>query len=116
MPASQFADILHMFDDDVNALAYQGKPLATCSEAIRGQILATLARRVDSDRNPEAHMADPVDGKCVNGARRGRSRASYDWLRNGQRVECKSARFSWIPSDRLWKFKFYAIKFGHSQD
>ena len=93
MPASQFADILHMFDDDVNALAYQGKPLATCSSKMRGEILATLARRVDSDRNPEAHMADPVDGKCVNGARRGRSSALYDWRRDDLRVECKSARF-----------------------
>ena len=116
IPASQFTDIFHMIDEDVNVIAYQGKPLATCSEKRRGEILATLVRRIDSDQNPEGHVADPHQGRCVNGDLRGRGRKLYDWLRDGNRIECKSARFRWLHSARRWTFTFRGVKIGDKFD
>ena len=54
-------------------------------------------------------IADAASGQRVNGARRGQNSAAYDWLRNGRRVECKSAQLRWNRTLDNWLFQFRAV-------
>ena len=53
--------------------------------------METLARSLDQEAHPTAGFQDPEAGTCVNGSKRGAGSAPYDYMRDGVRVEVKSA-------------------------
>lgn len=110
LPASEFDDILGK--QTRAETAYTDSPLAALSPKTRGEVMATLARQVDTDLNPDARFTNPALGVCMGGKRRGWNNAEYDWMRDGCRVECKSAQLSWDTSLYRWKFTFANIKFA----
>lgn len=112
-PSSAFQNI---FDEPptLTASLFEGKPLAALSPKARGEILAKVARSVDSDLNPNARICDAIPGVCINGSRRGCYSAEYDWLRDTTRIECKSSQMRWDKCKLHWKFGFRAIKLPYN--
>lgn len=91
--------------------AYQGVPLASASESLRGQVLQDLVYAVDVKYlHPTASFAMPEPGECMNGNRRGKNQSPFDWKRGGCRIECKSSQFGWDASHNRWKFHFAHVK------
>ena len=109
------ADFAHILSQrTVAASAYAGLLLANRSSALRGAVLQTLARCCDEGRHPQAAFSDAEPGKCADGSWRSQSNAEYDWMRDGLRVECKSAQLSWLAKDnRRWRLRFYDVKLPH---
>jgi hypothetical protein len=89
--------------------AYSGVPLATHSSKARGDILECVARRV-MEKTMGIDSFDPPSGVCINGAKRGRNSATYDFLIGGQRVEAKSAQLSWKSHTKSWDAHWQHIK------
>ena len=89
--------------------AYDGVPLATHSSKARGDILERVAQRVMEKTMGET-ACDPPSGVCVNGAKRGRSSATYDFMIAGQRVEVKSSQLSWNSRMKRWSAQWQDIK------
>lgn len=110
--ASEFQHLIDCAPTVANS-TYDGVPLANLSGTSRGQILANLARRLDSDLHPSARIRDPIVGFCsMNKQRRGSGQAEYDWLRDDHRIECKSAKLTWDRSQSTWRLQFSNVKFG----
>lgn len=84
--------------------AYDGLPLATSSN--RGIILQTLAYNHDMETNPSSSFEDAANGRCIDGR-------TYDYMRDGVRIECKSAQLAWSEHHRRWRFLFAGIKFSY---
>lgn len=89
--------------------AYDGVPLATQSTSARGDILERVARRVMENEMGET-ACDPPSGVCVNGRKRGRNSATYDFMIAGRRVEAKSAQLSWNSHKKRWEVQWHHIK------
>jgi len=94
----------------VTASTFVGVPLALHSPVSRAKVLTDFARRCDAYRHPDAALKDAVAGQDLNGRRRGQHMASYDWLRDGKRVACKSAQLAWKARDNLWALHFRGVK------
>ncbi|CAK0879598.1 unnamed protein product [Prorocentrum cordatum] len=109
-PASMFNDILASQVRSPTSRAFEGNALVHLPQATRGRILQSLARSVDSEINPGSDSEDAASGRCVNGDRRGANRTEYDWRRDGQRIECKSAMMLWVPSQASWQLHFAGVK------
>jgi len=93
----------------VTEKAFEGVPLATLSSASRGACIEAIARSVDAQLHSNITPASAAL-KCVNGRRRGWNRTTYDWNRDGTRVECKSAQLSWDQANNRWKVCFVSVK------
>lgn len=106
--ASRFKSILD--HESLTTSTFKGLPLAALDSGLRGEVLAAVVRRIDSDLHPKALFDDAIQGTCINGRRRSPKAAEYDWSRNGQRVECKSSQLQWVNSTERWKFQFSSIK------
>eukprot|EP00927_Polykrikos_kofoidii_P008114 TRINITY_DN13360_c0_g1_i2.p1 TRINITY_DN13360_c0_g1~~TRINITY_DN13360_c0_g1_i2.p1 ORF type:complete len:441 (+),score=23.63 TRINITY_DN13360_c0_g1_i2:85-1407(+) len=96
--------------DAETSLAYNNVPLAQLSAKARGDRIEELARAVDAMIHSDAQIEDPVLGFCVDGSRRSKGNAGYDWRRNGRRIECKSGQLRWCRFSRVWKVSFRGIK------
>ncbi|CAE8685278.1 unnamed protein product, partial [Polarella glacialis] len=90
----------------VTAQTFRGLPLADFTSAVRGSILESLVIKLDQQLHPGSVIRDAVVGQCVTGARRGRHMLQYDWLRDGTRVECKSAQLVWNKHKIIWVAHF----------
>ncbi|CAE8652065.1 unnamed protein product [Polarella glacialis] len=100
----------------VTSRTYQGLPLAHLNEKVRGSILESLVRRLDQQLHPGSVIRDAVDGQCVNGVRRGRSRLSYGWLRDDVRVQCKSSQITWNKSHAHFIVCFHEVKLNVDEE
>ena len=93
--------------------AYEGVPLAGLSAAARGAILESLVRRVDADYlHNDADISNAVAGLGARGRGIHHTQAAYDYLRDGQRIECKSAQIRWDRGMKRWKVEFQSVKFA----
>lgn len=93
---------------------YTHAPLAVLSGKTRGEILERVVRRHDElEGHPAGRFEDALAGLCVNGSKRGRARALYDYARDGVRVEVKSARL--IRRRDRWNVAFEGVK-GDAHD
>ena len=54
--------------------------------------IASVVRQVDAMRHPSANITDAVGGTRTNGTRRGYNQTTCDWLRDGDRIECKRSQ------------------------
>ncbi|CAE8591511.1 unnamed protein product [Polarella glacialis] len=108
LPASRFSHILENLGS--TSSIYDGDPLAKISGQRRGTLLQRLARNVCAELSPNSVIQDPLPGICVNGTRRSQHQAEFDWMCDGQRVECKSARLCWSSHEQAWQVQFTRIK------
>ena len=91
---------------------YFGVPMATMNPAMRGKRVEQIVFKVDQLLYPGADFALPPDDLTVAGTRRGESRSSVDWIRNGKRIETKHAQLSFEIVQRRWCCCFRNIKAG----
>lgn len=90
--------------------AYSRTPLAEGSTAMRGLRIEAVARRVDKMLNPGARADEGNEQVWGHDSTKGGPARRCDWIRDGQRIECKSAQLSW--DGRSWKFAFQHVKLG----
>ena len=93
------------------AEAYQGCPLADLTPSRRGCLLEKVARSLCKQLNPASVVSDPVPGKRCDGGKRALRQSEYDWMCDGRRVQCKSAKLCWYSAQRNWNVSFYNVKF-----
>ena len=88
---------------------YNNIPLATLSAKARGDILERVARRV-MEMNVNEIAYDPPAGVRINGVKRGRNSAPYDFMIANRRVEVKSTQLQWNSTRNGWVAKWQSIK------
>ena len=91
------------------ARPYDGHPLAQLNAARRGAVLQEWARQMLQRQHPNSLIEDAVPGMCVNGRRRNKSQAQYDFMLDGRKVEIKSSQLQWARNE--WKVDFRWVKF-----
>ena len=91
--------------------SYKDVPFATLSPKERGDILEKAVRDVVEETTGEKTY-DPDPGKRINGKKRGRNSAPFDfYLGDGrQRVEVKSSQLSWCKFFKRWYASFQHVK------
>ncbi|CAE8634479.1 unnamed protein product [Polarella glacialis] len=89
-------------------------PLARSSGSIQGNRLQSIAFEVDQLLNPSSvfTFGSASDELRIDGRLRGRNQASFDWCRDGRRIEFKSSLVHWCESRRRWLCHFQRIKFA----
>lgn len=92
--------------------AYLNTPLADLSGAARGLRIEAMMRRVDARLHTGACWEEGESPQCVDGRARGWNMKGCDWIRNGQRIECKSSQLTWCGCLKRWKVAFHGVKFG----
>jgi len=111
VPATAVADELKY--RTVTATTFEGKPLARHDVTTRSRALTQFARRCDADSHPQSIIVDAVaESLCVNGHRRAKVQAEYDWQRDGTRVACKSAQLRWHAHNHRWELAFRNVPFA----
>ena len=109
--ASQFQ---YLWDDvGPAALIYDGHPLAQLNPARRGPLLQEWARRILQRKYPTSTFADADPGARVDGRRRSRTQAEFDFTMDCKKVEVKSSWLQWDARHKRWKCLFSAVKFPH---
>ena len=91
----------------------KGSPLAGKGEKLRGDIAQAAAARLLELQGRKV-VPPPPDEKCVNGRNRGAHAATYDFgIEEGGellKIEHKSARMVYAPSQQLWNLEFKNVK------
>ena len=108
MPASSFERELGY--RTVTATTFAGVPLASHDLFTRGKVLTSFARGCDAGLHPGAMLEEAVAGERVDGTRRGKNQAEYDWQRDGRRVACKCAQLTWNSANECWVLLFHNVK------
>ena len=93
------------------ARPYNGHPLAQLNAARRGAVLQEWARQILQTKHPNCVVEDATPGKCVNGRRRSKYQAQYDFMLDGRKVEIKSSQLQWDGNQ--WRVHFRSVKFPH---
>lgn len=109
--AFQFQDLWE--DVGPKARAYDGHPLAELDPARRGTLFEEWARQMLQQKYPNSSITDADPGTCVNGQRRGRNQAKFDFTMDCKKIEVKSSSMHWIGSVNRWEFLFQSVKFPH---
>lgn len=109
--AFQFQDLWE--DVGPTARAYDGHPLAELSPSRRGALLQEWARQMLQQEFPNSNITDADPGTCVNGNRRGRTQAEFDFTMDCKKIEVKSSSLHWAERDNTWRFLFHDVKFSH---
>eukprot|EP00439_Symbiodinium_sp_Y106_P067457 s1388_g11.t1 len=111
-PEEVFEHILH----DVGRATdlYAGHPLSGMSPYKRGMFLKGLCKSVLINACPNMRVEEPVLGTSVNGRRRSEQQALWDWTLGGRKVQCKTARLSWVARAQTWLVCFGGVKFAEA--
>eukprot|EP00933_Yihiella_yeosuensis_P005248 TRINITY_DN109728_c0_g1_i1.p1 TRINITY_DN109728_c0_g1~~TRINITY_DN109728_c0_g1_i1.p1 ORF type:complete len:401 (-),score=36.91 TRINITY_DN109728_c0_g1_i1:117-1319(-) len=96
--------------NDFRMDAYHGLPLTNMSQTQRGLVIQDIVRFVDEAANLYSKFKDAEAGLQIDGKLRSRYNAAHDWLRDGIRVECKSAVIQKSTVRRVWFVRFSAVK------
>lgn len=93
--------------------AYADVPLSNLCPATRALRILEMAREVDAMLHPKASFMDPEPSRCSDGRTRGRGlgQQTYDWMRDGLRIECRSSGLSWDTTNQRWYARFVGIQF-----
>ena len=93
---------------------YEGVPLSHLSSCSRALRLQEVAYQMDQMLHPRSIFSYGVDSDTIIGEvclqRRGVSRGSADWLRDGSKVEFKSSKLRWHVRGQRWVVEFCGIK------
>eukprot|EP00933_Yihiella_yeosuensis_P069536 TRINITY_DN7617_c0_g1_i8.p1 TRINITY_DN7617_c0_g1~~TRINITY_DN7617_c0_g1_i8.p1 ORF type:complete len:413 (-),score=30.28 TRINITY_DN7617_c0_g1_i8:177-1415(-) len=89
---------------------FHGKPLADMSQSQRGYVIQGLVLHIDKLLHASSCFKPAVRGICVDGRPRPQHCAPYDWMRDGRRIECKSAKLLHVSRSQHWSFIFQNVK------
>ena len=89
---------------------YHGKPFGSMSHQLRGVRIQRIVFEIDKLLHSRSFFAHCSDEQTCSGAIRSQHNASVDWIRDGKRVEAKSAQLSFEKFGQTWLCAFYAIK------
>lgn len=90
---------------------YENMPLANLSPPARGLVLQILAQQVDCATSQGSPFSESYSLCGVDVLRRRSDHtALYDWIRDGIRVECKSAQLVWSVRHKTWMVSFAHVK------
>ncbi|CAJ1349036.1 unnamed protein product [Effrenium voratum] len=109
----RLSDLSNQFQEagaDGTTAAYAGCKLASITPQMRGHVFEAVARTLYQELYPASRMSSPVPGFDCNGSRRSAWQAEYDWLCDGDRVQCKSAQLCWHGGRSHWQFQFSGVK------
>ena len=99
----------HLWADvGATALPYDGHPLAQLNATRRGAVLQEWARHMLQRKHPNIVAEDAAPGVCVNGRRRSKHQAEYDFMLDGRKVEIKSSQLQW--AGHQWKVDFRSVQ------
>ena len=91
--------------------AYEGIPMNTMSTSSRGNRIQQIALEFDKLQHAGSTFADASgEPTAHHSMRRGVNNAAVDWIRNGVRVEVKSAKVVFDPHFRRWHCVFRRIQ------
>ena len=96
--------------------AYKGIPLSTMNPSIRALRIQEIAYELDKIQNPESSFQSAKGEISPRGYTRSDTNAAVDWVRDGVRVEVKSAKLSFHSGRKMWQCKFSNIKAGMTRD
>ena len=91
---------------------YRRTPFGTMSPPLRGLRLQRVVWEIDKFLHPRSFFEQCSSEHTCSGSMRGQHNASVDWIRDGKRVEVKSAQLSFSKSCQDWSCLFSSIKHG----
>ena len=94
--------------------AYKNIPFSTMNPVLRSHRLQQIVYELDQMQNPDSEFQSASGEVTSLGCKRGNSNAAVDWIRDGVRVEVKSAML--IFGSSAWKCTFSNIKEGLTDD
>ena len=89
---------------------YREVPLGFMSQQLRGFRVKRMVMEVDRLIHINSTFCEPDAEKTVGGRTRGKNMASCDWIRDGKRIEVKSAQLRLYETKCLWICTFRAVK------
>ena len=89
---------------------YHHKPFGSMSSQLRGVRMQRMVFEIDKLRHSRSFFALCSNEQTCSGTIRGQHSASVDWIRDGKRVEVKSAQLSFNKSCQTWRCAFFGIK------
>ncbi len=89
---------------------YCEDPLASMSPQLRGLRVQKIVMEVDRLIHANSTFAEPGLEYAIDGKRRRKHRASYDWIRDGKRIEVKHSQLSFGKRDCNWWCSFQKVK------
>merc|ERR1711974_114839 len=96
----------------ITGTIYADAPLGPMNQIARGLTIQKVVRALDEILHQECVFELPSGSTCWRGRLLGIQSQSCDWLRGGQRIECKSAQLRFHKQLRGWVFQFWHIKLG----
>jgi len=78
--------------------------------AVRGLRVERMVMELDQLIHPNCIFAEPGPEEAIDGKRRGKHRASYDYIRDGKRIEVKHSQLSFVENKRYWHCTFVGVK------
>ena len=92
----------HRFYDEV--------PMGSVSPQLRGLRVERIVMELDRLVHANSIFAEPDLEYTIDGKRRGKGKASYDWIRDGKRIEVKHSQLRFAESRRSWCCTFGGVK------
>ena len=89
---------------------YHRKPFSSMSPPLRGLRLQRVVLEIDKFLHSRSFFEHFCSEHTCSGSMRGQHNASVDWIRDGKRVEVKSAQLSFNKSCQKWLCEFSSIK------
>ena len=89
---------------------YCEDPLASMSPQLRGLRVEKTVMEVDRLIHANSTFAEPGPEDAIDGRRRGKNMASYDWIRDGKRIEVKHSQLRFEERGRSWYCTFAKVK------
>ena len=91
---------------------YGEDPLASMSPQLRGVRVEKIVLEVDGLIHTNSTFAEPDLEYRIDGKRRGKGKASYDWIRDEKRIEVKHSQLSFVENRRYWYWycAFHEVK------
>ena len=89
---------------------YCRKPFGSMSSQLRGLRIQRIVFEIDKLLHSRSFFAHCSNEQTCSGMMRSQHTASVDWIRDGKRVEVKSAQLSFNKSCQSWLCSFFGIK------
>ena len=89
---------------------YHRKPFGSMSFQLRGVRVQRIVWEIDKLLHSRSFFEHCSNEHTCSGSIRGQHNASVDWIRDGQRVEAKSAQLSFNKAKQNWLCAFHWIK------
>ena len=89
---------------------YREVPMGSMSPQLRGLRVEKIVMEVDRLIHANSTFAEPGPEYTVDSQRRGKHRASYDWIRDGKRSEVKHSQLRLEERGRSWYCTFRGVK------